>query len=646
MSRNLQSNKNLRGGMLLIHRSRIIAYASISRLFKREDFRYVLLAFSILSNSQRKKVGLLIFLSVAINFLDLAGIALIGVISSIAINGLTSRAQNPTILKLLEILNIDKVQFEIQIATIVAAVVILFIVKTLVSMYVNRRILFFLSNHSASLSLNLIEQLFNQSLVFIKKRGIQESIYALTSGMSQIALGVIGGIAKVLSDFALLMILVIGLSIVDPVSTVIIVLLYGIATVIIQNKSLNSVRYLSNQIVKESISLNKRVSEFILGYRELFIKGKLKSYSDRIGTIRLAMALKEAKVTFLATLNKYIMEIILVLSVCLLILVQLKVSTATRTIAVTSIFLAASARIMPAIVRLQQNIIQINRSIESSRISFELIEEMKFNANLESSIRTINKSGNIKIESDEKVDSLIQVQNLKFGYQFDDTIIEDLTFNIQEGEFFGIVGPSGSGKSTLIDLLIGIHRPISGRITIAGFSPLELIAKQGDFIGYVPQDSIIIEGSVIENLLFGLSDFTPDDATIESAIKVADLDSLFSQKGINLKNFQIREFGSNLSGGQRQRIGIARALISKPKVLILDEATSALDGISENLIINNLRDVEPKMTIISVAHRLSSLLEANKILMLNHGRVEALGSFAELRINSKTFDLQAKSMGL
>lgn len=206
--------------------------------------------------------------------------------------------------------------------------------------------------------------------------------------------------------------------------------------------------------------------------------------------------------------------------------------------------------------------------------------------------------------------------------------LSNISFEAKPGKMIALVGPSGSGKSTLINLVIGFLRPTSGVITVDGQNNQELdLRSVRKHLSVVPQESVLFEGSIAENISYGLSDVTL--AEIETALKDANAWGFVSQFDDGVQTI-VGERGARLSGGQRQRIAIARALIRNPQILILDEATSALDSESERLIQSALHKLMKNRTTFVVAHRLSTIKEADLILVLDEGRIIQTGTHAEL----------------
>jgi ABC-type bacteriocin/lantibiotic exporter with double-glycine peptidase domain len=207
------------------------------------------------------------------------------------------------------------------------------------------------------------------------------------------------------------------------------------------------------------------------------------------------------------------------------------------------------------------------------------------------------------------------------------------------------VGPSGGGKSTLIDLILGLLAPSSGSITISGLKPVDAIKKWPGSIGYVPQDVFIENSTVKENICLGFNpDSVPDDL-VWQALQMADLSDFV--KGLEGQlSFRISDAGKNLSGGQRQRLGIARALLTKPKIVIFDEATSALDAETENRVSESILKLTGECTVIFIAHRLSVVRSADLIYYIDKGKIVSQGSFEELRKLNTDFNNQANFMGI
>ena len=228
----------------------------------------------------------------------------------------------------------------------------------------------------------------------------------------------------------------------------------------------------------------------------------------------------------------------------------------------------------------------------------------------------------------DNIQGHFQFDNVSFHYVEDQPLLQGVDLDVRAGETLAIVGESGSGKTTMLNLIIGFNHPTAGRVLLDGhdISELDLHAYR-KHIAIVPQNSVLFSGTIRENITYGLSDISEE--TIQDAVDAAQLRDFIRALPLGIDT-PLTEHGANLSGGQRQRISIARAIIRNPKVIILDEATSALDSVSEKLIQNAIRNLTKDRTTFIVAHRLSTIRDADRIAVIKQGRCVELGNYDEL----------------
>ena len=231
----------------------------------------------------------------------------------------------------------------------------------------------------------------------------------------------------------------------------------------------------------------------------------------------------------------------------------------------------------------------------------------------------------------------VRARNLSFSYPTRPTepVLVDLSFDVAPGEMVAIVGPSGAGKSTLLDLLQRFYDPAAGQIEIGGVPLRDMrLAELRDLVGFVPQDPVLFAGTLKDNLRYGHPE--ADEAALARSLKLAHAMEFVSELPEGLET-RVGEGGVGLSGGQRQRLAIARALLVDPKILLLDEATSALDAQSEEHIRESLKDMQGERTVVVIAHRLSTVRQADRILVLEDGRLAASGTHEELLAASELY---------
>lgn len=260
-----------------------------------------------------------------------------------------------------------------------------------------------------------------------------------------------------------------------------------------------------------------------------------------------------------------------------------------------------------------------------NNISNITIGDKRFNEIMERKSLVEDGTSDVKSLTFDK----IKFVNVSFKYPFDDSpVIKDINLTINKGETIGVVGPTGSGKSTLIRQLLREFNITSGNILIDDKNIEEYkIEEVRDLVGYVPQNNILFKRSVDENILIGNPKATILD--VNQAITVSDFKKDLLEMPNNLKT-QVSEQGSTLSGGQKQRLSIARALVKKPEILIFDDSLSAVDALTEKNIIKELKLTRKDKTNIIIAHRFSAVQEADKIIVLQNGRITDINTHTEL----------------
>jgi subfamily B ATP-binding cassette protein MsbA len=228
----------------------------------------------------------------------------------------------------------------------------------------------------------------------------------------------------------------------------------------------------------------------------------------------------------------------------------------------------------------------------------------------------------------------IVVRDVSFDYG-GEPVLNGVSFEVRKGEIVALVGPSGVGKSTLADLILRLYDPVSGSITIDGHDLREL--RQDSYrplFGVVPQEPLLFNATIRDNIAYGRDGLS--EADIVRAAQIANAHEFIAEFADGYDTM-VGDRGIRLSGGQRQRVAIARAVVGHPPILVLDEATSSLDSESERLVQQAIDRVIQGTTAIVIAHRLSTVLHADKIVVLNRRRVEAVGRHVELLTTSETY---------
>lgn len=597
-------------------------------------------AFYILDQRKRLKLIGASLVQIITAGLDLVGVALIGVLGALTIQGIESKGAGERVSSVLNLLRIESFSLQYQVTVIGMLAIFFFVLRTFLTVFLTRRALRFLSFQAAFISSSLISNLLKNSILTINRRSVQKTIYILNDGVYAITMGLLGSIVSLIADASLLIVMSLGLFFLDPIiaiETMTLFIIVGITVYAILSKKASE---LGKKQTLNRLEGNEQITQVLHSYREILVRGRRDYYIEINRKNRADSAQVLADSAFLPNIGKYAIEATVLVGTFVIGAIQFARHDAVHATATLSVFLAAGSRVAPAVLRLQQSAIQIRNSVGAAEPAFELIREIGV-VNSPSTTNLLVTNADTNSFSAE-----IVLDSVNFSYPENSSkTIDNLNLHIQSGEIVAFVGPSGAGKTTLIDLILGVLNPDTGKINISGVDPLSAIADWPGAIGYVPQDVVIINGTVRENITLGFDPSVTNDSDVIEALEIAHLRD-FIETLPNGLDTEVGERGTKLSGGQRQRLGIARAMFTKPKLLVLDEATSSLDGETEAAISSSIHLLAGKVTVILIAHRLSTVREANQVVYLESGRVVASGSFNQVRESVPNFDSQAKLMGL
>jgi len=603
--------------------------------------RFLLLReiFYLYDSHDRKKIILLICVQVILAGLDLVGVALIGVLASLSVAGITSGSPVGTISSLLKVLQLNEFSFQIQAAVLASAATVILILRTIGTALLTKRILHFSASRTAKISGSLLNKVMSQDLIQLRSRSVQETMFVVTQGVETLTLGIIGTATSMVADISLMLILSVGLIYVNPVLAISMLLFFSIIAWIVYRLLHQQTGLLGRRISDLTVESNNLIYTVVRAFREIYVHDKQQNFVSEIVDLRQDLATAHAINSFMPHISKYVIEIALVVGAFLMAAFQFVAEDSLKAITTLSIFLAAGSRVAPATLRVQQAALQIKSSFGQASTTLLAIEKIR---GLEPAPASDNE---LQTEYPE-FESLIEVKHLGFSFpDAEDQVIKDISLTVNPGEIVALVGPSGSGKTTLVDLMLGLIKPDSGSVRISSGSPENTIRRFPGAISYVPQEVELFPTTVRRNLAMGFDDTRVPDTHFWAALKAAQLDEFISSLPLGLDTHLSRS-GINLSGGQKQRLGIARALFTNPKVLVLDESTSALDASTESQIVETILGLAGDITVIIIAHRLSSIKNLRMIYYIGNGKVLGNGNFENLKQSVPEFARQASLMGL
>jgi ABC-type multidrug transport system fused ATPase/permease subunit len=599
----------------------------------------LLRSIGILEKRDKYKLIVMSGIQVFLGFLDLIGVAAIGALGALAISGIQSKVPGNRVYAFLSFFNIENLSFQNQAALLGVFATFVLVGRTFLSILFTRRTLFFLGRRGAQISAELVSRLLSQSFVSVQARTSQETLYATTRGVEIVTLGVLGTLVTIVSDLSALTFLAVGLFVIDPIiafSCFVIFSIVGFVLYRLLHQRARTLGLANTQLVIES---NDKILEVVSSYREALVHNRREFYANEISNTRRELADTLAELNFMPNISKYVIETTVLIGALVIGAVQFILEDATHATATLSVFLAAGTRIAPAVLRIQQGTLLIKSNLAQADPTLQLVNELRFVSPLKPSPTGVDVLH-------EGFHSCVKMEEVSFTY-LDKNVpaISGINLQIDEGSSIAFVGPSGAGKSTILDVLLGILTPDRGRIEISGLTPLESIEKWPGAISYVPQDVQITQGTIRENVALGFPKEVASDELVWSALETAQLAELVRSLPHGIDSY-VGEKGSKLSGGQRQRLGIARAMFTNPKLLLLDEATSSLDGEVEAAISSAINELKGSVTVIMIAHRLSTVRELDKVVYVENGKILAQGTFEQVRTNVKNFDKQATLMGL
>jgi ABC-type multidrug transport system fused ATPase/permease subunit len=593
----------------------------------------------VLSRGDQRKLAFVAILQSLMAALDLLGVVAIGLLGALSVTGLQSHKPGSRVSSALHVLHISNSSFKSQVIILGTVALFLLVGRTMLSIFFTRRILFFLSRRGAKISANLVSRLLSQPLLTVQARTTQQTLYAVTIGVQFIVINVLATTIVLISDISLLLVMALGLFIVDPTTAIGTLLVFGLIGFSLHR--LMNVRAgklgIQNSIL--TIKGSEKIVEVFTSYRESVVRNRRDYYAREIGKIRFELADVTAEANFMPYISKYVLETSVVLGAMLIGAAQFILQDATHAVATLAIFLAAGTRIAPAVLRVQQGSISIRGGMGAATPTLDLVDALGDAPMIENVDDTVDVV-HAGFASD------VFIKNVSLTYPGKPgRAISDISLTIPAGASIAFVGPSGAGKTTIIDVLLGVLIPDEGSVTISGMPPLSAVAKWPGAVSYVPQDVVIAVGTIRENVALGYPAEAATNELVMSALQVAHLDqfALELPQGIDT---QVGERGAQISGGQRQRLGIARAMFTRPHLLVLDEATSSLDGETEANISLAIHALRGSTTVVMIAHRLSTVRSADMVVYLSEGKVVATGSFEEVRKAVPDFDRQALLMGL
>ncbi|RAN79452.1 ABC transporter ATP-binding protein [Bacillus sp. SRB_336] len=395
--------------------------------------------------------------------------------------------------------------------------------------------------------------------------------------------------------------------------------------------------YEAGRINRDASSrMAKLVTEMLAALKEITLRDKADEVADVVMVSRERTARSRSNIRFMGTVPKFVVDMALIGGFLLIGTAGYMVGGMTAALSSVAIFGLAGFKMVPALTAVQASLTTVQSTLAyTETVIGDIRDAQAYRDNAE-------KLGKKPISGTPKV---LQLTDVEFTYPESAVpAVQKINLTLPIGSSMGIVGQSGAGKSTLIDIFLGLLTPSSGSMTLDGVPLEEVLSDWRKNVGYVPQDVAIFDGTVAQNVALSWGDDI-DEARVRTALERAQLLDTIEARRDGIRG-RVGERGLALSGGQRQRLGIARALYSDPLILVMDEATSALDTATEAAVATAINNLHGEMTVISVAHRLSTIRNNDRVCFMKEGTIVTQGTFAEVVAANPDFAQQAALAGL
>ena len=585
-------------------------------------FSTIVGSLSLLSSRQKIAVSLLAVSTLIINSLDIVAISLLSLVGALALG--QGSIENLPWLDGLE-------QNTLVIAVLLIAAGV-FAVKTVSGVFLTRVQQNFLATLEIYFSKIIAANIFLGELSTVKKYSRSQLEWTILRS-TQLAFGsVVGKSLSLFSEVSLTLFILALFFYTDWLSALVVLVYFGMVLLVFQLLTQRKVAPTGLDFAQGSVSVGQAISDTLAGFKEISVLSRIPYFLERISEARARTARSYALQTYMQGVPRLVVELALIVGAIGFAAFQFSTSAGNPDLAVISIFIVGSLRMMSSLLPLYRGFMQLRYDQPQAFASQALVREARY-AHARGSETAKESRDSAREPFQQSSGGLgVTLKDVTFHYLDrgePEVAIDRITLTIQPGSTIAFIGPSGAGKSTLVDLILGLHEPTSGEVLCSGLRPQALRDSFPGLMSYVPQKPGLISGTLRDNIALGIPANEVDEEALNEAIHAAQIEDFISglPDGINS---HLGGQTDGLSGGQIQRIGVARALYTRPRLLVLDEATSALDAETEASITDSLYLLGGQTTIVVVAHRLSTVQHADTVFVVDQGTLVASGKLRDL----------------
>jgi ATP-binding cassette, subfamily B, bacterial PglK len=510
---------------------------------------------------------------------------------------------------------------------------IMFCISALIAggtrLFVMKKSINFAVDLGADISSNIYKRTLYQPYEVHSSQNSSEVINGITTKVNTIVFSVSLPILTIISSAIMLSTVLTALFLIDPIISIFAILGFGSIYLFITIITRHTIAKNSIKIARESSRIVKFLQEGIGGIRDILIDSNQKMYIEMYKKSDYPLKRAQGDNQFIAGSPRFAMEAISMVFIAIFAYILINQSSvALNVIPILGTFAIAAQRMLPVLQQAYSSITNLSGSKESFKDVMNFLDQPL--------PKYLLKDKNSSI----KFDKNIILEGVNFSYKsVDARVLKNINLKIKKGSKVGFVGTTGSGKSTLLDIIMGLLTPTKGNLMADGTAITELNAQVWQkHIAHVPQTIFLADDTIEANIAFGVLPIEVDENQVRKVARDAKLDSIIESWTDKYQTF-VGERGSRLSGGQRQRIGIARALYKKASIIILDEATSALDSETESQIMRSIDSLDKSITILVIAHRVSTLQFCDQIIEIDNGAIHKIynsyDEYCELRNSAK-----------
>lgn len=585
-------------------------------------FAAVLKSFQFLSGRDRALIGLINSLRTLAHVLDVVGLAAVGILGAVLAAGLTDAP--------IEFLGIGvDISTQTDLLFVLIAMAGFFVLKSAISTILLKILTSFLASIEVRISTEITEFLFSGDLTRMRVFDRGELQWATGNSVHYAFTASMYAVSNLITESTLFLVIFAVFVIVDFESALFITGFFLLLFVLFQILITRRLKNVGDVLRSSAVEVNNTVLSLIDGFREISVLDRLGFFLAKFRQARNQAARAEASQRFLMGLPRFFVESGLMIGMLSLVLFQVLTGSAADSLITAGVFLAGGLRMMAALLPLQNSIAELRYLGPQAKEAHRALDLAR---KADSGVKFSTPEDFNNIGKNIQTSGPLHLLVADVSFQHADSkspAVNRINLEAQPGQFIAIIGESGSGKSTLLDLILGLLVPDKGTVSIGGIDPLSARRHYRSQIGFVPQTPAILPANLASNVAMGIEEGEIDEERVLEALNQARLTKVLQRLGGN-PSFEMQGFGDKFSGGEKQRIGISRALYTKPRLLVMDEATSALDAETEDQITSALEKMRGNVTIVVVAHRLSTVKRADRIFYMKSGHVVDAGTLTEL----------------